>query len=665
MIAGEVTSDAIIVLLVAGAVLYVPGLALILAARVRLPYAVGFAPAMTAGVFALLGLLYPLAGIPWNLGTAGAGTAVVALAGGLVGRVARARTGVLSVPDDAPAGLLGGAVLSAAALVAALVLLVPMYRISPGLNSLISSFDSMFHYNAVALVRDRGDVSPFTGLEIMFDGSPTFYPILFHQVASLVPGEIVRAVNASVLVMLCSSATAMASLLWILTPASFPRWQRALIAGLLVPSVFLFFSIPFMALTVGLWPNAFASSLLPAVMAAALLTVRRVREGIARSSVGPTGTVVSALPLALIVGGAICVHPSMAFSAAVLAWCIAVAVLVRQLRTRRRLALAGLGACLAVLVVYDVVGATLLRSMAQTVKPWMSGPAVVMTMLADRPRLTAIPLKLLFVVPVYLLTLVGVVSVLRRRTTLGLALVIHLIATFVIALGAMIPFLPISSLANPWYQARERILPMFTMTAIALAAIGLAAIVPWLRRRAPALRAALGLGIAAALLAPVALTATDWMRMPRLLELSLHRDGYLVAYVSSEERDFIEESSAQIPRTAVVLGVPSDGTPMFYSLGDRSVVFPHGGYPSTPTQMLLATRGDDILTDPEVCRTLRGFGEEVYFYEDRSPFRAGLIMSPLHRQVYGALDRFYPTGQTLVAQSPDGLYRLYRLDLPC
>ena len=652
-------------------IVYAPGLLIVRVSRIRLPFAIGFAPAMTAGVFAALALVYHLLSIPWMLLSALIGVLVILAVAYGVGRLAHRDDRLARLHRTGPLPWQTWLILLTGSVVASMTVMLPVRRFSPGIESLISSYDSLFHYNAVQTIREHGNAYPFTALSTMFDGTTTFYPVSFHQLAAIVPGDAVAATNALVFTSLIGMTTATTSLLWVLMPRVARQRGRAVGVALLVPSLYLFFSMPVMTLLVGLWPNALAMSVFPAVLAALVVAARRVIRGVvrtlgAKSTAGAVKLVVtSVVPCLVVVGGALYIHPSVGFSIALFGFALWMAGAVVLLRTRRRLGIAGLLVGLALFAVYDVGSLLYLRGMAQTTKIELPPLSVVLTILADRPRLGAIPLKTLPVVPIYLLAVLGVLWCLRRRRLEELAVLFFAAVTFLVALGAMIPFLPISSLANPWYQARERIFPMLTLSVLCLAGYGIAMLIVHLRTRSRRTRVIAVLVGALVLLLPVVDSAMGEQRLPRLAQVALQRDGYLASYVTRAEREFIESSSELIDDDAVVLGVPSDGTPMYYAIGDRRVIFPHAGYPSSPEQMLIATEGDALLTNPEVCEAVRGYGEQVYFYDDLSAQRGGVIMSELQRNVFGGLDNLDTTGMTVVDESPDGHYRLYELDLPC
>lgn len=667
----ELETSWVAIMVAALLVVYLPGLLIIRFSWMRLPFVIGFAPAMTAGAYAGLALVYHLLRIPWTLFSAALGVAVIVLAAHTVGRLVRRDERMVRLHGTAPLDRPTWWILFAGSVVSSLVVLLPVRHYSPGAGELISSYDSLFHYNAVETIRAEGDAYPFTALSSLFDGTTTFYPVAFHQFASIIPGDAVAATNALVFTSLISTATATTSLLWVLMPRIVRRGQRALVIALAVPSLYLFFSMPVMTLLVGLWPNALAMSIFPAVLAAIVVATRRIVRGIVRPLGVSTrwGAVrlvaLSVLPCLVVVGGALYIHPSVGFSIALFAFALSMAGSIALLHTHRWVGAAGLVLGVILFMLYDLGSMTYLRGMAQTTKIELPPISVLLTILADRPRLGAVPLKTLPVIPIYLLAGLGALWCLRRRRWEDLTLLLFAAVTFLVALGAMIPFLPISSLANPWYQARERILPMFTLSVLLLAVHGIAALLVLLRRRSRRQRGLVATLVAVMLLAPVIDAATGSQRLPRLAKVSLQRDGYLAGYVSAEEREFIASSAEQLEEDAVVLGVPSDGTPMYLALGGRRVIFPHAGYPSSDRQMLIATEGDLMLEDPEVCAAVRSYGEDVYVYDDLSPQRAEIIMTPLQRRVFDGLDDLDPSQLTEVARSADGMYRLYELDLPC
>lgn len=660
-------SEPWVAIAVAAALLYLPGTALLSVLRCAVPFRFGLAPAASAGILALLGFVFAPIGIRWELPWVVLGVLAVLGVAAVCGRLLVRRGLAGERPRHGPQGAGPLALTVAGALASAAVFVVPTVRAGLRLDSRINAFDAVFHLNAVAFVRADGMATPWTALAGMYGGERPFYPVSLHLLAALVPGDVVTAMNATLLVILCSTGFTLASLLWAVTPAALPPLWRAATIALCLPMGTLFFSIPTMVLPMGLWPNALAAVVLPAVAAATLHGVR-VLDRIRRHPAWRArfGHLLELLPEAVVIGGGVLIHPSLAFSlgAIVLALLIVHDLLLARRAPRPALALGAL--IIAACIAYDVVGMTLLRGMALTTKPFMDPLSTLLTLMSDRPRLTAVPLKTQYVLGVYPLAALGAVSAVRSRSRVRLGLLAFAAVAAVLALSTANSWVPLASLTNPWYQARERVLPMLTCAVVALAAIGAVRLVEEARRRRPRWAAPLVIALAVSVAVPAAGTALDPNRLPRVVELTGAAGGdYFAQYVTDAEEDFIAQSAARLPADAVVLGDPADGTAYYWALGHRRVVFPHLGRPGTPALRDIALNAEDMDSDPHVCSLVTGQGEDLYLYEDRSATQAGGRLGPPASEFYSGLDAIPGQHLELVDSAADGDYVLYRLTPPC
>lgn len=654
-------------IIVAASLLVVPGTALLSVLRCSVPFRLGLAPAASAGILGLLGLALTPLGIRWELPSVLIGVTVMTALAALIGR-ALVRQGIAGErPDHGPRGLVPVVLTLLGAAAAAAAVIVPAVRAGLGPETRINAFDAVFHYNAIAFVRSDGNATPWTALAGMYGGQRPYYPVSLHLLAALVPGTPIEAMNATLLVVVCATGLTTASLLWAVTPARIePAWRGTVIA-LCLPMTALFFSIPVMVVPMGLWPNALAAVAFPAVAAATLHAIR-VLDRIRRHEQWRDRAVrlLELLPEAVVIGGGVLIHPSIAFALGALALAAGTvhAVLIARSAPRRA---AALGALLLIgVIVYDIAGMTVLRGMALTEKPWMGPISAVLALLSDRPRLTAVPLKSQYVIGVYALTVLGTVHAVRSRSRVRLTLVAFSVVALVLALGTVSSWVPLASLTNPWYQARERVLPMLTCTVIALAAIGGVRLIEAVRQRRPHAALPVLLALALSVAVPVVATAVSPDRLPRVVALTgATGSDYFARYVTDDEAQFIVTSAQQLPEDAVILGDPADGTAYYWAMGHRRVVFPHLGRPATPALREIALEAENVGSDPRVCALLRARGPDLYVYEDRSSTRAGGVDGPPSTNLYTGLDGIPTEHLTLVSASSDGEHRLYRLDLPC
>lgn len=276
--------------------LYVPGLAVSLAAR-RLPFrvAVAGAPAVTLGLFYVLSLLTGATGLPFGLPTVLVGcvvlcAAVAALTGGWRQPVTFRRPQLRPVP-----------VLSGLAVLVAIVLGLRTFSRGLGrLSVLPQEHDLIIHTQLVARIMRTGDAAPWQSYPgDLVSGQPAgFYPNGFHQFAALVGSlgaDPVSALNAGTVVLL---AVALPVGVAVLGTMLRPRTLAPLIGAAAALTAAVSYR-PLIALMHdgGILANAAALAVAPGVIAL-LLAASRL----------PWARVVA--PIALGMVGAVALHPS-------------------------------------------------------------------------------------------------------------------------------------------------------------------------------------------------------------------------------------------------------------------------------------------------------------------------------------------------------------------
>lgn len=648
--------------------LFLPGYLALLVLRARVPMRLGAAPAMSALLLTAAGFIFAPFGIAWDWPVVLLSLLV------LVGALWAMRLAVEKCwpptpkdqePRESAARLpwAAHAITAVGILAVAAIYLIPIAGSGLAITSISSAFDAVFHYNGVAYVREYGEATPWTALSNMYGGEQHFYPVVLHLFASLVAGAPVPALNATVLVALCSAGVPLASLLWLVAPATTRVRMVAISIAALLPFATLFFSIPYMALIVGLWPNALAAVAFPGIVATILSAFVHRVSGSSRDA---EWFVRSIVPAVLTATGGVFIHPSLAFAIALAVFALVAAHAWSIRATRQRRALLLVGLLIATAVVYDFVAMTTLRGMALTPKIEMDPITTVLTLLADRPRITAVPLNLGYLLVVYLLAAIGIVVTLASRSRMRWSLVILAGISFIVALGTAYSFLPLSSLANPWYQARERVLPIMMTALVALAAVGLFAVV--LRRQnSTRTRALILCGLIAISGLHGYFNVSSGERVPKIVALAADSSGaYLTNTVSPGEQRFIESSAQKLPRDAVVLGNPRDGAAMYWALGGADVVYPHLGRPTTRIDLLISGRAHFLEWDKEVCEAVGSHGKHVYFYEDKSGELATEISPDGAKEgSFKGLEDMPSDTLTKVAEGGDGVWVLYELSLPC
>lgn len=661
-------------LLFAGSLLVVPGLFLLWAVRSRLRFLPGHAPAISC--LALFGLsgVYRLTGIPWTTGTVAMGTALlVAATVGLAAVLGRfgPRRPREDMGDDtdgpAPAGhretLTGPAgrrprgdlaLLVAGAMIGAVLLVVPSLHGMGSLRILNGSYDAFFHHSSLKAIRDTGDAFPWTALAPMYEGQSHYYPTTWHQIASLVPFDVVTSANAMVLATLAIIPASVIAMLDSIVPRGEEHRARALVIAALGVGSATFLSTPTALLVMGLWPFGLGVALLPAALGALVQLLDR--GGLGRRTRATAG---------LVLLGTALTHPSVLVSIALVVG-VSIMVLgaswVRERRTRRRGILL-LATAVTLAALFAGVSITRLSAMSELTKPepanWLTPLLVTM---ADRPRIQDIPFDPLPLAPLLLLASVGVLrGALTHHRTLLCALGVALAALFLTyAVHSETGWM--HALTAAWYGARERIHPLFEVGILVLAAGGaLWRPAPLARRLTPMASRALTAVICTTVLVGAILGAASGDRLRSIGGFAYWDYGrVLYPYVSAPEREFIEEAAARLPEDAVVGGIPQDGTPAFWFLGGVEVIQPSMAPPRTLPVRRVATWGDTIDEGSEACIAARSVGI-THLYRDEGRYSAevfGADIEYLYKGYEGIPERY------LTPVSEDGDFVLYRIELP-
>jgi hypothetical protein len=641
------------------ALLYAPGIFLLAAfgARFRSRWTVG--PAITLAAFSGLALVHAEIGISWSPLSALLGILVLAVVVRLAGHL-------LGLPGprgaDRAVRRTDIAVVCGALLVC--VVLVP-YTVQGmgGLDTVNNSYDAFFHTSAIGLMRESGDVSALTGTAPLHSGAEIYYPTAFHTVATLVPATPVPAGNAVLVALFPLMFTSAAGLADAVLPGHERTWKRGAMVVGAASTVLVLRSTATMGLVMGLWPATLGSAVFLSLAAVALHIGRRW----SRAPWRRRGAMIAVLAAALLGAGS--AHTSTLVDAGVLLAAVLLMLTISRLRHRR-----GVRSWLPPLMLlvvgsglYLVVAAVLLAEMSITPVPETDIVNVLAAVLADRPRVIAIPLAAWAMVPWLLLALAGGISALRHcRVILLMGAVVGAV-TLLLTMGTLSPDGLLHTLLNPWYGARERLAPLWATALVVLVAAGLFAIDRLLARRRPRLPGVVPAVTVSVLALVIALSPTHLGVMASLTYTSgpeQYRDR-----VSAGEQDFIEDSAAQIPAGSVILGDPNDGTIAYWTAGDREVVFPTLARPGLEIERRAATEAHKLGVDPLVCEAMTAL-DVTHVYVDRSGVEEGT--EPELGDTADAADRGYswdsiadigPENLTVVAE--ENGWMLAEVDLPC
>lgn len=649
--------------------LFVPGLLITYAWGLRGFAAWGLAPIASVALVATTAAVAGKLGVAWSVPLVAGVTVVVAALVGAVTLLLRRRGTPVDRRDPvrtsltAALGLVPGMALAAAGVVRALG--------SPG--ALSQTYDSVFHYNALALILDTHNASSLTLGSLGNVGEPgTFYPGAWHDIVSLA----LLSTGAAIPVGANLVSAVVAVVVW---PVSCVLLVRQLLgpsrAAMAVTGLV---SVGFTAFPAGLlgfgvlWPNTLGMALAPAALALVLsLTGLAEQDAIGRARAW------AFLPIVLLGTGF--AHPNVVFSLVVLAlFPVGTALLRRASRLRaegarwRGPAELGAVAVLLLLAWYWAATTPVFADVRSLYWPPIETPSRAFGEVLLNATNGKNALWVLSVVVV-----VGLVLCARtagRRWLVGAHLASG--ALFVIAAALNRP--DTAKFTGYWYNDSYRLAAMLPITAVPATVIALlwaaakvraaleerrdAEAAPgWLRGLADRpLAAALPVAVALALLLTLCtkgLYQSD--RSATVAAAYANPVGTVepgpAVMVDSAELAFYQRVRDLVPQDAVVVNNPWDGSALLWALADRRTLFPHLQMVVSPQQFYLANHLRYVADDPAVCaaaRTVHGqyllVGDHRFWpWDRRTTFYPGLA------------DPGWRLGFQLVAA--DGALKLYRI----
>src|SRR4051794_28972794 len=193
-------------------IFYVPGFLAMFGLRLKVFPALALAPAASAAIAGAASMVCLASGWRWSPASAAVlaagAVALCFLAGRLAYLLSLRRAARRQDPDAEPspeqAGeermpgylmvLLGAALAAAAGIIGTVTVrgMVSLDRVHQG-------WDAAFHANAVRWIQDSGQSCPWSISPIFGGAPPSFYPAGWHELVSLVPGDVVTAANLSCL----------------------------------------------------------------------------------------------------------------------------------------------------------------------------------------------------------------------------------------------------------------------------------------------------------------------------------------------------------------------------------------------------------------------------------------------------------------------------------
>lgn len=613
--------------------LIIPGWSIAYAWGARGVTALGAAPAITAGIVAVGGIVAQFLGIPWDrahllIGPVGWLWVVGAVAGVLAGRPLRApgaRPPAGPTPLDFRSRLALGAALGLAAIMTA----VPVIHSTGALDSPMQASDSVYHLAATAFVRLTGDASSFGGTWPLYDGQSIYYPMVWHAIAALLPGGVIEGSNTLVVVL--SSAVwplGMAALVRETLRRASPEGDRGDGAVLALGTALSGSVISILLLLTSVWPYALSVCLLPGCLA---LVTRACEPGALGAWRRAQALVLAGLGVIGVVGA----HGAAAFNLAVLAGPLVMRGLWGPVSSAWRRG----GRGRSILIGVAAVGAALVAGAAWTVRgaladvityqrPPSNLAETVYALVTDHPLLARFSPYIPGNILVLVLALVAVVGAWRgsrgsgaqqaRLWTIGTG-----VAALILLLAAG-PRWPLRVLAGPWYTQRARIIVLVTIGLLVLATLGARELIrAW--RPLPGWRGWLGdrpARLALAALAVSLVLAPAWRWGLRMEIMEAVHDPARISYgtmLSDAELAMIRRAPQELPAGALVIGNPSNGSAYLWSVAGVRTVYPTRLLPISPELEWLGEHLDQIGSDPEVCRILTERGVTHYYSDDARP----------------------------------------------
>ncbi|GAA2180425.1 hypothetical protein GCM10009785_11180 [Brooklawnia cerclae] len=600
--------------LVALAVVLLPGLAVNLSAGFRPLVALAVAPAVSTGIVASAAILAQFVGVPWGPLPVVVWTLFFALVAlGLRVGLRRIRgidtnaEGTQASAQPAPrwwarptTWVLVAAVLSITVLCRDVIAMLG----TP--TAFSQTYDNIFHLNAVRWIIDNHNGSAIDMRMVSGDAPAAFYPTAWHDLASLVllsmgSQNVVAGMNATIV--------AVVGVVWPLGCLFLSRMvlehtpAGTLTTGILAAS---FAPFPYFMLAFGvLYPNLLGLCLLPTMMGLAV-GLFRLGEG-KHLPLLPTLTAggIGLVGLGLAHPNVVLVYCGVVIP--IMTWTLGLRVVRESWRARefgRRFVcalIALLGITLVATALYVVLRPAHEAAFWEPVKSRTDaiGEALLMSPL-DLPT---------FILPA-LMTLIGLYAVLRtgRHTWLLVAHGAFCVLWFIAAtqpVGRLRWYL-----VGPWYSDPPRLASLLPLTAIPLAAFGaqfleskLVALLPS-GEDATTMRRRLLVGV---LLAAVLAVGTQFSGAKQKT-IELVKDEYSITgdseLVNSDEYAVIQAVPGIVPPDEVIAVNPYNGSSMVYALTGRRTTATHVLYAPTPDQEILIEDLDEASNNERVCQAL-------------------------------------------------------------
>lgn len=487
------------------------------------------------------------------------------------------------------------------------------------------TWDVVFHLSAIRYTRERASASPWVAFAPLNGGHETYYPNIFHNLVALLPGSPVTVYTVFTVVML---------VLWPLMMGAFTLLVVVRLRGSTPASYFMSgiaqlgaaMGVNFPTLAVANYATPPYNLTLVAMPGLVILgvTIYRLRprklsfpQALYSSQLAPW------LALGFIVGlvGVACTHPASVFN---LLLFVGIPTLMQMIRLLMRwqasrsakilLMAVGLAGVITVFL-----GVLLPRfiSMSKFANPNKNLLANVWRMLADRPQEWVNAPFGISGLMMSLAAFCGAVLLWRARRLRWL--IWGFLVAWVFFLLAAGPVWPGYFLTTPWYLQPSRLSPLVLTFELPLAAYGFMRglerleafyltrgwIHPWKTWQIALVVALLVTSSGATVAGRVAVIAGSYD------PTQIVRGTML----SESERDFIHQQAPHLPSAAVIWGAPHEGTPYWWILEDKRVVFPSLSWPrESAVRVLRDLAGGSISLAS--CKYLQQLGVTHYYVDN-------------------------------------------------
>ncbi len=612
-------------MLVAWALLVIPGAIIGRTAQLSWPISIAVAPALTYGTVALAIVPMGAVGNPWNLWTA----VVVLLI--VVTVVAGVRAAFASRLGQGPAGEPMGRgpalVVAAGVVLGAALITFAAIRGMPHWQSIPSTWDSVWHANTIRFILETGQASPthMGELRNVETHDALYYPSTFHALAAV--GSQLTGASATTAYTLNSLAVSVglfpvsaAALAWhLLRSRDVGQWQAAGSAAAAAALSASFTAVPYVEFDTASMPNLAAYGL---AVPTSLLVISALRHR-------------DRIPLAVLaLLGVFSVHITGGVVTAlfVVVWWLAEG-LWRPARGRLSdfISLAVIAGPAVVLLLPQFVG---VLQQAEIIAGHEfdthrgKKKALFDAIVQHTRHLNDYPIQNAIVA----LAAIGFVILLIRRIWWPAAVWLILIYSIV---HSSAPFGGLVGRASAlftdlFYSDPRRLSAVVTMLLAPMAGIALFTVawaaVSWLRRRSPRVSARAGYAATALIMVAVAI-GMAWHYFPR----HRHLIGEKYDQVIIDDKDLAAFAYlATLPgaRDTLIGNANTDGTAWMYAVSGLHPLWTHYDYPQQQGpgyhRFIFWAYADDADTDPRVAEAVHALN--IRYVITSSPVVRGFVM---------------------------------------